>query len=371
MDVQGDIMVYRSVVVTRRGGSAEALKIRENELRPPVGREARVKIHATPVCRDDVAKRVGNRPFLPKIPFVPGYSVLGVVDMVGEDVSMVAVGDRVAALTTYGGYAEYIYVDEERLVHVPSSLDAGEAVTLILNYMVAYQVLHRTVCVKPGEKAVIIGASGGVGTAFLQLGRLAGLDLYGTASSRKHGVLAEHGATPIDYKTQDFVEVVKEAEPGGVDYVFNGMGREYMGRGLAALRCGGTLVQYGAPESMSSLLRLLAGFALNKVLPRGKALKMYGTHRVDIETCKEDWAALFKLLEEGKIRPLISAEFPLMEAAEANELLESGRVAGNIVLLAPEILEQEPETHGGSPVSLKNVLNIPSNPTMKTHVGEG
>ncbi len=131
-------MKYRSIVVTQRGGSAEAIKVKENELRPPVGRETRVKIHATPVCRDDVAKRVGNRPFLPEIPFVPGYSMLGVVDSVGEDAAMVAVGDRVAALTTYGGYAEYIYVDDDRLVRVPSSLDAGEAVTLILNYMVAY-----------------------------------------------------------------------------------------------------------------------------------------------------------------------------------------------------------------------------------------
>jgi NADPH:quinone reductase-like Zn-dependent oxidoreductase len=334
-------MKYKSVIVTQRGVSPEVLKIKENELRPPAGREARVKVYATPVCRDDVAKRVGNRPFLPKIPFVPGYSILGVVDSVGEGVSEVAVGDRVAALTTYGGYAEYIYVDEEQLVHVPSSLDAAEAVTLILNYMVAYQALHRSVKVKPGDKALIIGASGGVGTAFLQLGGLAGLVMYGTASSHKHGVLTEHGATPIDYRTQDFVEVVREAEPGGVDYVFNGMGREYLGRGLAVLRRGGVLVQYGAPQSMSSLLSLLVDFALNKMLPRGKSLKLYGTHRVDIETCKEDWVALFKLLEAGRIKPVISAAFPLMEAAEANRLLESGRVAGNIVLLAPELLKPE------------------------------
>jgi len=102
-------MKYRSVIVTQRGGP-EVLKIIENDLRAPSAGEARIKILATPVCQDDVAVRVGNRPFLAKTPFVPGYSILGVVDEIGEGVTNVAVGDRVVALTKFGGYAEYIFL---------------------------------------------------------------------------------------------------------------------------------------------------------------------------------------------------------------------------------------------------------------------
>jgi NADPH:quinone reductase-like Zn-dependent oxidoreductase len=293
---------------------------------------------ATPVCQDDVATRVGNRPFLPKIPFVPGYSILGVVDAIGEGVTRVSVGDRVAALTNFGGYAEYIYWDEQKLVHVPETLDPAEAAVLILNYVVAYQVLHRSVQVKPGDKALIIGASGGVGTAFLQLGRLAQLKMYGLASPGKHNVLTEMGAIPIDYHTQDFVEVLRQAEPEGIDFVFNGMGEEYIERGLAVLRPGGALVHYGGPQSFSRFLLLIAEFALFNLLPNGKAVKGYGTHTVDINLLKEDWTTLFKLLEEGQIKPIISERFPILEAAKANELLESSALVGNIVLMSPELM---------------------------------
>jgi NADPH:quinone reductase-like Zn-dependent oxidoreductase len=330
-------MKYKSIIVTRRG-PPEVLQVIENDLRPPSAGEARIKILATPVCQDDIAARIGNRPFLPKIPFVPGYTILGVVDATGEGVINVAVGDRVAALTNLGGYAEYIFLDEEQLVHVPTTLDPAEAVVLILNYLVAYQVLHRIAQVKPDDKVLIVGASGGVGTAFLQLGKLANLTMYGIASRSKNSVLTEHGATPIDYHTQDFVEVIRKAKPNGLDFVFNGMGEEYFERGLAVLRRGGALVHYGGPQSFSRFLLLVVKLILYNLLPNGKAIKGYGTHRVDHRLLMEDWAKLFKLLEEGKIKPIIAKKFPILEAAQANALLESGQVIGNIVLLAPELL---------------------------------
>lgn len=194
------IMKYKSWLVTERGG-LDGLQIVENDLHPPAAREACIKIQSTPVCQDDIAVRVGNRPFLPKISFVPGYAILGIADMLGEGVNRVAVGDRVVALTQFGGYAEYIYLAEEELVHAPATLDPAETVTLILNYLVAYQILHRVAQVKAGDKVLIVGASGGVGTAFLQLGKLAHLKMYGLASPSKHKALAEYGAFPIDYRT--------------------------------------------------------------------------------------------------------------------------------------------------------------------------
>jgi NADPH:quinone reductase-like Zn-dependent oxidoreductase len=262
------MMNYKSVTVTRRGG-IDALQIVENDIRAPAAGEARIRILATPICQDDVAARVGNRPFLPKLPFVPGYSFVGVVNAVGEGVAAVAEGDRVAALTNYGSHAEYIYWDAEELVQVPAALDPAEAVVLILNYLVAYQILHRVAQVKPGDKVLLIGSSGGVGTAFLQLGRLAGAKLYGLASTSKHSTLAEYGAIPIDYHTQDFVQVLLQSQPGGLDYVFNGMGEEYIGRGMAVLRRGGTLVHYGGPQSLSRFLLLMVKFGYYALLPNG------------------------------------------------------------------------------------------------------
>lgn len=330
-------MKYNSIIVTARG-DPQVLKIVEKELRPPSPGEACVKVLATPVVQDDIAIRKGNRPWLADPPYTPGYSVLGIVDEIGENVTNVARGERVVALTQYGGHTEYIYWDAESLVHVPSTLDPAEAVTLVLNYLVAYQTLHRVAQVKPGDKILIIGASGGCGTAYLQLGKLADLKMYGLASANKHSTLGEYGAVPIDYRTKDFVQVIQQAEPEGLDYVFNGMGATYLRRGLAVLRRGGVMVHYGAPQSMPEFIRFIAGYVLYNLLPNGKKIKGYGTHRLGVELFEKDWNTLFKLLEEGQIKPIIAAKYPLLEAVEANKLLESGQVTGNVVLLAPELL---------------------------------
>jgi NADPH:quinone reductase-like Zn-dependent oxidoreductase len=332
-------MKYKSVIVTKRGGP-EVLQVIENDLRTPSTGEVRVKILAAPVCGPDVQARYGQTPIAPKIPFVPGYAVIGIVDAVGAGVTNAAVGDRVAALTIFGGYAEYIYLGQEQLIPVPDTLDPADAATMILNYIVAYQTLHRSAKVKAGDKVLIIGASGGVGTALLQLGKLANLKMYGIASQSKHHILTEYGATPIDYHTQDFVEVIHQAEPNGLDAVFDGMVWGYLDRGFSLLRRGGTWVQYGNPLSFSGLLRLLGKLILFNVLPNGRSLKLYGTTTSKFGRGRflEDWATLFKLLEEGKIKPVIMEKFSILEAAQANELLESGEVVGNIVLLAPELL---------------------------------
>ena len=187
---------------------------------------------------------------------------------------------------------------------------------------------------------LIIGASGGIGTAILQLGALANLKMYGLASPTKHHILNEYGATPIDYHTQDFVEVIHQMEPDGLDAVFDGMGGEYIKRGFSVLRRGGTLVGYGNPLSFSSMLTFLGQVVLFTLLPNGKSAKFYGTgaYRLNRQPFLEDWSALFQLLEDKKIKPIIAEKFPLLEARNANALLESGQVIGNIVLLAPELL---------------------------------
>jgi NADPH:quinone reductase-like Zn-dependent oxidoreductase len=341
------MMKYKSMVVTRRGGP-EVLQIVENDLRGPAAGETRIKVLATGVGRTDINYRYGYSPLSPKVPFVPGYEIMGVVDAVGAGVTGFAVGDRVAALTGYGGYTEVIYLGQEHLVPVPESLNPGEVVTLILNYVTAYQMLHRVAKVKAGDKALMIGASGGVGTALLQLGKLAGLKMFGTASPNKYSALIEQGTIPIDYHTQDFVEVIHQAEPDGLDFVFDGMGGTYGDRASAVLRRGGKLVSYAAPTGLLTLLQGLVKLALVNLLPNGKSAEFYGITALYLRDKKpfmEDLPLLFGLLEEGKIKPLIEYKFPILKAARANELLESGRVAGNIVLLTPELLSELTSSH--------------------------
>ena len=332
-------MKYKTVVATRRGPPA-VLEVRENDLRAPLAGEVRVRTMAASVCGPDIQARYGQTPFPPRIPFVPGYTIIGEVDAAGDGVTEAAVGDRVAALTIIGGYAEYITLSQKLLIPTPSTLDAAEAVTLILNYLVAYQTLHRSAKVRAGDRVLIIGASGGIGTAYLQLGKLAGLTMYGIASRSKHDILTEYGVTPIDYHTQDFVEVIRQAEPEGLDAVFDGMIWGYLERGFPLLRRGGTWVQYGNPMSRGGLLRLLAKLVWLNLLPNGRALKLYGTSTSKLGRARylEDWAKLFALLEAGRIKPIIAARYPILEALKANELLESGQVTGNVVLLAPELL---------------------------------
>ena len=331
-------MKYKHIVVVKRG-PPENLQIEECDLRKPAAREVRIKVLACSVCQPDVQNRYGRSPFPPKVPYEPGSAIV-VVDAAGSGVRHAVPGTIVAAWPSFGGYAEYLYLPQSRLIPVPSSLDPAEAAPVVLNYVTAYQVMHRSAKVNAGDKVLIIGASGGCGTAFLDLGRLAGLKMYGLASGSKSSILTQFGAIPIDYRREDFVEVMRRAEPQGLDFVFDGMGGDYIDRTLPLLRRGGVLVTYGNPLSLRGVLRLLARSLMVNLLPSGRKLKGYGAgaalfHR---KPFLEDWAILFRLLEEGKIRPVISDRIPLLEAAKANALLESGQVVGNLVLVAPDLI---------------------------------
>src|SRR5215468_11097875 len=150
--------------------------------------------------------REGVHPEKPPLPFTPGWDLIGVVDRLGKDVSGIEPGQIVAALPISGAYAEFVCLPQRELVPVPSGLDAAEAVSLVLNYVTAYQMLHRSAHVRPGQRVLMHGAAGGVGSALLQLGRLAGLTMYGTCASQRASAVADLGGIPIDYRQLDFWE---------------------------------------------------------------------------------------------------------------------------------------------------------------------
>lgn len=166
----------------------------------------RVRVLAAGVSLPDIMEREGVHPETPLVPFTPGWDLVGVVDRLGDGVSGLEPGQIVAALPISGAYAEFVCLPQRELVPVPSGLDAAEAVSLVLNYITAYQMLHRSAKVRSGQRVLIHGAAGGVGSALLQLGRLAGLEMYGTCSSRGASAVSAFGGIPIDYQHQDFVQ---------------------------------------------------------------------------------------------------------------------------------------------------------------------
>src|SRR5262245_58900643 len=183
--------------------------------------------------------REGIHPETPRVPFTPGWDLVGVVDRVGEGVSGIETGQLVAALPITGAYAELVCLPQRELVPVPPGLDPAEAVSLVLNYITAYQMLHRSAEVGRGKRALIHGAAGGVGSALLQLGRLAGLEMYGTCSARGASAVSGLGGIPIDYQHLDFVQEIHRLTGEGVDVVLDGIGGTHIWRSRNALRPGG------------------------------------------------------------------------------------------------------------------------------------
>jgi len=324
----------------------------EDEAREPGAGEVRLRVLVTGVAFADVLMRYGMYPGTPPLPFSPGYDVVGVVDALGPGVEGFAPGDMVAALTMFGGYSQWLCVAASELTRVPEGVDAAEAVSLVLNYVTAQQMLHRIAQAQPGQSVLIHGAAGGVGTALLELGRLAGLKMYGTASRGKHDLVTSLGAIPIDYRNDDFVARVLQMTGGaGVDAVFDAVGGSNWWRSYKTLRTGGKapggmLIGYG----MSSVVengrpsKLKGGLSFGLMgllgwLPDGKAARWYSItteKKRHPEWFREDLAEVLRLLAEKKVRPIVSERIPLREARRAHELIENARVSGKIVLLCPE-----------------------------------
>jgi NADPH2:quinone reductase len=344
-------MRHRRIIVTHYGGP-DALEVVEEECPEPKQGEVRVRVLAAGVSLPDIMAREGIHPETPRIPFTPGWDLVGVVDRVGAGVSGIEPGEMVAAMPISGAYAEFVCLPKSELVPVPSGLDAAEAVSLVLNYITAYQMLHRSARARAGERVLIHGAAGGVGTALLQLGRLTGVEMYGTCSSRGASAVSELGGVPIDYRESDFVKEIHRLAGEGVDVVFDGIGGRHIWRSRDALRPGGKVVAYGLTASLRGG-RLASGrpgrrnrlhgipifvlyIAGGWLLPGRKRVIPYSIQwlkRLRPALFRQDLVALFELLQQQKIRPLIAQRLPLVEARHAHELLGQGGVTGKIVLV--------------------------------------
>jgi NADPH:quinone reductase-like Zn-dependent oxidoreductase len=348
-------MRHTRIVVTHYGGP-DALKVVEEECPEPKRGEVRVRVLAAGVSLPDIMAREGIHPETPPVPFTPGWDLVGVVDRVGDGLSGIEPGQIVASMPIHGAYAEFVCVPQREIVPVPSGLDPAEAVSIVLNYITAYQMMHRSAKVKPGQRVLIHGAAGGVGTALVQLGRLAGLEMNGTCSSSGASAVSELGVIPIDYKNQDFVTEIHRLTSEGADVVFDSIGGTHIWRSRRALRSGGRVVAYGLTGSLTAG-RLASGrsgrrnrfkevriFALyiaaGWLLPGRKRVVPYSIQtlkRLKPTWFRQDLVALLDLLKQEKIKPLIAQRFPLVEARHAHELLGRGGVIGKIVLVSPQL----------------------------------
>jgi len=350
----------KRVVVDHYGGPEVLRVVEEDDPRPGPG-EVRVRVLVAGVSFTDSQLRAGTYiPGGPKPPFTPGYELVGVVEEVGPGCSRLREGDRIGALTVWGADADRVCLPEASAVEVPEDLDPAEVLSLVFTYMTAYQVLHRTARAKRGETVLVHGAAGRVGTAALELGALAELRLFGTASARDRAAVERLGAVAIDYRNEDFLARVRELTGGeGVDVVLDSLGGPLSLRSFRALRPGGRLVVFGRyatlrdghknwPAVIEWYVSVAAVWLWATLSPRRRAMKYQiqkfrdaaasrpgavgGEPRYP-EWFQEDFRVLVEMLRRGEIHPVVAERLPLSEARHAHELLDSTAGTGKLVLV--------------------------------------
>jgi len=309
--------------------------------------EVRVRMLAAGVAFADIMLREGLYPVSIPWPRTPGYDVLGEIEATGPGVPPeLRIGLRVAALTVHGSYARHRLLPAADCVVVPEGVDAVPAVALVLNYLTAYQMLHRVANLDAGDTVLIHAAAGGVGTAVLDLARLAGIRVLGLASRGKHEFVRRLGGEPIDYQHEDIDARVRELTGGrGVEAVLDAIGGKETQRAVRLIKPSGTVVSYGglsmAKNGRMSLSGILRAVTSAKHSPIALLTQSKTVGGYNVKTWMDqrpaaycnDLTQLMRWLAEGKIAPQIGDRIPLEQAALAQQRLGEGRSTGKLVLV--------------------------------------
>jgi NADPH:quinone reductase-like Zn-dependent oxidoreductase len=336
--------------------TTNCLEVRTEQIAEPPAGHVRIKVEAAGVSYGDLLFQRGVVPGGPKPPFVPGCDLTGVVESVGAGVTGLEPGRRVTALVVSGGYSSAVNLPAERVVPVPEGVDAVSVAAVTLNYFIAHQMLHRVAQVRSGQRILVHGASGGVGLAFLQLAEhIGGVTVFGTASAANLDVVRRHGAVAVDYRNEDFANVVRGSvsagelnswtafdENGTVDAAFDPIGGPHFWRSYSVLSKGGRLVAYGQndamrdgkPSTFIGALGFLGGILLPKLRPDGRKTGFYNAWALEKsqpQAYREDLTEVLDLLSADKIAPRSVRTVPLAETATAFADLERG-TTGKIVL---------------------------------------
>lgn len=344
MTVDSGVGLVNARVTMTGSGDPEAHIVTGADVRPTAGSgRVVVRVEAAGVSYAEVQMLRHLHPFPPRFPFVPGYDLVGRVVETGPGVTRWSVGDRVAAMPRHGAWQEYVELPAKTLAAVPGHLDAAVAVSLVTNGVTAYQMLHRLASLRPGDTVLVHGASGGVGTLLTQLAVHHGLRVVGTASPAKHDAVRALGAEPLDYRTPDLPAAVRALAPNGVQAVFDHIGGRGLDDGWAMLADGGTLVSFDSSVAgyrpgqwfrphVPALRRTAARWVARRLgLTRGRRQTMYYVKPGD--AFNDDLAALYRLVDEGVLRPEIAGRHPLGGAPVAVRALIEGTTVGKHVLI--------------------------------------
>lgn len=340
-------------------GKPDVLELRETPTPEPARAEVRISVRAAGLNFADVMARQGLYPDAPKPPMVMGYEVAGRIDAVGSGVTSRREGDRVCALTRFGGHADTVLVPERQCFTLPAAMSFAEGAALPVDYLTAHHMLHRVFRVRSGDHVLVHQAAGGVGTAAVQICQsVEGLTTYGTASGPKHPHVRKQGCDHvIDYRTEDYEAVINELNHGrGLDLVLDALGPSDWRKGYRLLRPSGMLIAFGwaslnkggrrkLPHVLTELTKT-PFFLPVQLMNDNKAVAGVNMGRLwnRPEMIREEMHQLMALYEGGFIPPHIDKVFPLEEAAQAHTYLEQGRNVGK-VLLAPD---SDPRTAGSS-----------------------
>jgi NADPH:quinone reductase-like Zn-dependent oxidoreductase len=344
-------MPWQHISIAAFGGPETLQLVEEEEIPQPGPGEVRIRVLAAGTGFTDTFIRRGRYPdFKGPLPFTPGYELVGEIEHLGEGVESSEAGDMVADLCVTGGYAQYAIRPAAGLVPVAPGVDVAEAACIPLAYVTAFQMLTRYRQLPPGASILIIGASGTVGTALLDLARHFGLRAFGTCSAARLPLVQSYGAAAIDYRVGDFAGVVRRMTASrhggaGVDAVFDAMGGAHFVRSFACLAPGGLLVGYGA-QNMANGAETLLGAAIGMArlkmwgalgaLFDGKRGVFYSTtarRKSHPDEFKADMATLFDLLRDGAIHPVVVDRLPLAAAQDVHAAIDAGGLGGKIVLL--------------------------------------
>jgi synaptic vesicle membrane protein VAT-1 len=336
----------RAVWITRHGGP-EALEVRETADPVPGPGQVRIRVAAAGLNFAEVMAAQGLYPDAPKPPCVVGYEVAGVVDALGAGRQDNVVGQRVLAMTHFGGHSDVVCVPAVQVLPIPDAMSFETAAALPVTYLTAYHLLFRAASVRPGERVLVHMAAGGVGMAVLQLGRTVdGLVLFGTASAGKHDALRAEGcAHPIDYHATDYAAEVRRLTGGeGVDVVLDPLGGNDWRKGLKLLRPGGRLVAFGFANLASGQGRRPARLASQVLgIPLLTPLQLMNQNKTvggvnigrlweQIATLREELQAVLALYDQGRISPHIDGSYPFTDAAAAHRRILQRQNIGKILL---------------------------------------
>ncbi len=335
----------RRVLIPRYGGP-EVLTLREAPDPVPGEGELRIAVRAAGVNFADVLGRLGLYPDAPPPPMVVGYEVAGVVDALGPGVTHPVEGDRVVALTRFGGYAEKVVVPASNAFAIPPDLSDAEAAAIPVNYLTAFLALYRLANLSSGETVLIHGAGGGVGVAATQLARLRRAHIIGTASAAKHDALRTFGVDhAIDYRRADVVGEVRRLTGGrGVDVALDPIGGRSFQMSYSLLAPLGRLVMYGVSAIVvgerrswwraAQLMRHMPSFKPVPLMNDNRAV--FGLNLAHLWSEQRLLAPAMALLidEVGsrRLQPVVARAFPLERAADAHRFLQNRSNIGKVVL---------------------------------------